>query len=174
VREYKYLGSTVTEENNITIEIEQRILMTNWASYGLKKQWYGRQTICDLYMMLLRPMLSYGGESWPLTRKDENILWIFEGRILRRISGPIKENCIWRSRYNNELYKLYNEPNIVKVIRIGQLRWLGHLFEMQEQNPCRKLTLHKPEGIQRLGRPVIRWLEPDVKTMGIRNWSQKS
>jgi hypothetical protein len=29
VREYKYLGSTVTEENNITIEIEQRILMTN-------------------------------------------------------------------------------------------------------------------------------------------------
>lgn len=29
VRAYKYLGSTVTEESNITIEIEQRILMTS-------------------------------------------------------------------------------------------------------------------------------------------------
>jgi hypothetical protein len=58
-------------------------------------------------------MLTYGGESWPLTRKDENMPRIFEIRILRRISGPIKENCIWRSRYNNELYKLYNDSDIV-------------------------------------------------------------
>jgi hypothetical protein len=38
------------------------------------------------------------------------MLRIFE-RISRRIYGPIKENCIWRSRYNHELYKLYNEPD---------------------------------------------------------------
>jgi hypothetical protein len=38
VREYKYLGSTVTEENNITTETEERILITDSATYGLKKQ----------------------------------------------------------------------------------------------------------------------------------------
>jgi hypothetical protein len=91
--------------------------------------------------------------------------------------GPVKENGIWRSRYNHELYKLYNEPDIVKVIKVGRLRWLGHLFRMQEQNPCRTLTLHKPEGTRRGGRPDIRWLdsvEEDLKTMGVRNWRRKT
>jgi hypothetical protein len=82
------------------------------------------------------------------------MLIIFERRILRRIYGSIKEN-VWRSRYNHELYKLYNGPDIVKVSKVGQLRSLGHLFRMKEQNPCKKLTLHKPEGTQCIGRPTI-------------------
>jgi hypothetical protein len=48
---------------------------------------------------------------------------------------------------------------------------------MQEQNPCRKLTLHKPEDTQRVGRPAIRWLdsiEYAVKMMGVRNWRRKT
>jgi hypothetical protein len=61
---------------------------------------------------------------------------IFERTMFRRIYGPIKESGIWKSRYNNhELYKLYNEPNIVTVIKVGRLRWLGCLFRMHEQNP---------------------------------------
>jgi hypothetical protein len=55
---------------------------------------------------------------------------IFEKRILRRIYGPIKENGIWISRYNHELSKLYNEPHIVEVIKVGHLKWLGYLFRM--------------------------------------------
>jgi hypothetical protein len=100
----------------------------------------------EMYKMLVRPVLHCGSESWPLKREDENMLQIFERKILRRIYGLIKENDIWRSRYNRELYKLYNKRDIRKVIREGQLSWLEHLFRMQEQNPCRKLTLHKPEG----------------------------
>jgi hypothetical protein len=93
--------------------------------------------------------------------------------MLRRIYSPIKENGIWRSRYNHELNKLYNEPNIVKVIKVGRS---GYLFRLQEQNRCKELTLHKPEGTRRVGRP-IRWLvsvEEDLKTIGFRNWRRKS
>jgi hypothetical protein len=32
VREFKYLASTVTEDNSITIEIKHRILMANLAT----------------------------------------------------------------------------------------------------------------------------------------------
>jgi flagellar basal body rod protein FlgB len=42
VREFKYLGSTLTEDNNITIEIKQRIVMANRASYGLKQRFPNR------------------------------------------------------------------------------------------------------------------------------------
>jgi hypothetical protein len=40
-----------------------------------------------LYNMLVRPILTYGSESWPLTRKDENMLRFFERKLLRRIYG---------------------------------------------------------------------------------------
>jgi hypothetical protein len=94
-----------------------------------------------------------------LKKKDENMLKISKRRILRRIYDSIKENGIQRPRYNHELHKLYNRPDIVKVIKVGRLRSLGHLYRMQEQNPCRKLTVHKPEGTQQVGRPTISWLD---------------
>jgi len=84
------------------------------------------------------------------------MLRIFEGRTLRMIYGPVKDNGMWRTRYINELYTMYNELDIVKVIKIGRLRWLGHLFRMQKLNPCRKLTLFKPEGTQLVGKPPLR------------------
>jgi hypothetical protein len=62
---------------------------------------------------------------------------IFERRILKRIYDPLKENGIWRWGYNHKLYKSHNEPYTVNAIKVGWLRCLGHLFQMQEQNPCR-------------------------------------
>jgi hypothetical protein len=43
--------------------------------------------------------------------------------------------------------------------------------------PLQELTLHKPEGTRRVGRPAIRCLysaEDGSKTMGFRNWRRKS
>jgi hypothetical protein len=50
---------------------------------------------------------------------NENMLSIFQEDITNY--GSIKENCTWRSRYNHELYKLYKEPNKVKVIKVGRM-----------------------------------------------------
>ena len=78
---------------------------------------------------------------------------------------------------SNELYALCNELGIIKVIKIGRLRWLGHVFRVQELDPCEKLTLIEPEGTQRLGKPKLRWLasvEEDQKNTGVRNWRRMS
>jgi hypothetical protein len=48
---------------------------------------------------------------------------------------PVKDNGMWRTRYINELYMLFNELDIVKMIKIGRLRWLRHLFRMQNLDP---------------------------------------
>jgi len=58
------------------------------------------------------------------------MLKIFERRLLRMIYGSVNDNGTWKTRYTNELYTFYNEPDIVKVVKTGRLRWLGHLFRM--------------------------------------------
>ena len=101
------------------------------------------------------------------------MLQIFERRILRVIYSPINDSGIWRTRYSNKLYMLYIELGLVELIKIGRLRWLGHLVRMQELDLCRKLTVLKPECTQHVGKPKVRWLESveeNLKNMGIRNW----
>jgi hypothetical protein len=53
-----------------------------------------------LYKTPVRLILQYGIECWLLSKKDENMLQIFEGRILRMIYSPVNDNGIWRTRYN--------------------------------------------------------------------------
>jgi hypothetical protein len=33
-------------------------------------------------------------------------------------------------RYNHELYELFNEPDIVKYIKINRMGWEGHVIHM--------------------------------------------
>jgi hypothetical protein len=54
------------------------------------------------------------------TRKDENMFLLFERRILRRIYGSVKDNGIWRLRYNHELHKLLSCIYVtIDGVRIG-------------------------------------------------------
>jgi len=84
---------------------------------------------------------------------------------------------VWRTKYNNELYTLYDELCIVNVVKIGRMMWLGQLFRMQELDPCRKLTVLKPDGTRRVGKRRLMWLgsvEEEVKNIGVRNWRRES
>jgi len=89
-------------------------------------------------------------------RQMSYVLGVSERKILR-IYGPLCEGAIWRSRYNEELYRLYDD--LVTTIRITRLRWAGHIVRMQDNLSCKKITLEKPEGRRRVGRPNLRWME---------------
>jgi hypothetical protein len=52
---------------------------------------------------------------------------------------------------------------------------MGEIFG--ELDPCRKLTLLKPEGTRRVIKPILRRLdsdEEDLKNKGMRKWRRKS
>jgi hypothetical protein len=144
VNEFKYLGMLIAANNNLTQEINHRLLIANKCYYALKKQlgshYLSLQTKCKLYKTLLRPIILYGSESWALTKTEENKLKIFERNILRKIYGLVNENGNWCSRYNHELCQLYEDREIIKVIKAGKLRWLGHLYRANVTDPCRKVT----------------------------------
>jgi len=57
--------------------------------------------------------------------------------MLRMIYGPVNNNGMWRTRYINELYTLYDELDIGKVIKIETLSCLGQLFRMQAESLLR-------------------------------------
>ena len=104
------------------------------------------------------------------------VLEFLREKYLRRIYRPICEGAIWRSRYNEELY-LYDETDLVTSIRITRLRWAGHTVQMQDNLPCNKITLNKPEGRRQVGRPNLGWMGGVTRVserLGVRNWRIKA
>jgi hypothetical protein len=73
------------------------------VSFNVEFQWSNILAIVMLYKTFIRLILINGSECRSLS-KGGNMLQIFERRILRMIYGPINDNGIWRTRYNNELY----------------------------------------------------------------------
>jgi hypothetical protein len=66
-----------------------------------------------LYKTLIRPVVTYGAETWTMTKKEEQALLIFERKIFRRICGPKYEDGEWKSRTNRELEEMSKREKIV-------------------------------------------------------------
>ncbi|CAG9829536.1 unnamed protein product [Diabrotica balteata] len=145
VNEFVYLGTLVNTENDTTSEINRRICTANRCYFGLnllfKSTVISRNTKVKLYKTIIRPVLTYGSETWTLTKSNENMLGCFERKRLRRIYRAVNENGVCRRRYNFELYRIYHEPDIVKHIKIGRLTWVGHVMRMEQTDPARKRSL---------------------------------
>jgi hypothetical protein len=48
----------------------------------------------------IRPIVTYGAETWAETESELQKLLIFERNILRKIYGPVKDRDNWRIRTN--------------------------------------------------------------------------
>jgi hypothetical protein len=95
------------------------------VSSVLKSKIISRADKLQVYKTLIRPVATYGAETWTLTVTEENALRTFERKIIRKIYGPVMENNIWRIRYNEEINTLLKGEDIVRVIKSQRIRWLG-------------------------------------------------
>ncbi len=123
VKNFVYLGSEVTSNNDVSAEINRRIILASRCLGGLRKllrsNHLSRKTKIKLYRQLIQPVLLYGFEAWTMKASDEKFLLVFERKILRIIFGPICENGEWRIRYNQELKQLYRNPDVVQKIKLN-------------------------------------------------------
>ena len=178
VDQFMYLGSVVSCGNRISLEISQRIVKANRCYFGLSKHLrssaISRSTKCLLYKTLIRPVLTYGSESWTLTSNEEKELLIFERKVLRRIFGPVKVGNSWRRRTNREVYELYKDGDLMKYIKLGRLRWAGHVARMPEERIPRRVLDGRLYQNRGRGRPRLRWEDAVVRDARIllhtRNW----
>jgi hypothetical protein len=106
-----------------------------------------------IYKMVIRPVVTYSLETWTLTTKDENNLCIFETQILRKISGPVNIDNIWRIQNNMEIDKLIKGADIVVLIKVQRIKWLGHIQRIDQGKPTGKLLDWRPMGTRPAGRP---------------------
>lgn len=181
VNQFVYLGSQLNTDNDIMDEIKRRITLGNRSFFSLLKilrsksvSWNSK---CALYKSVIRPIVTYGSESWCLTQKEEQSLHTFERKVLRTIFGPVydQNQNRWRRRFNHELMQLYREPNIVRTTKINRLRWLGHVQRMGDNRIPKKLLKTKPEGKRSAGRPKSRWSDAafaNLRTVGVTSWEE--
>jgi hypothetical protein len=112
-------------------------------------------------------------ETWTMTKYDEIRLGVFKRKILRRLFGPICEGGQWQNRYKRELEELYNETNIVNVIKYSRLRWAGHVVRMDDNELPKQILWTNAGGQSGRGRPKSRWIdgvEEETRELGCRNW----
>jgi len=159
VEEFKYLGTTLTNQNSIAEEIKSRLRPGNACYHSvqnlLSSRLLSKNVKIKIYRNIILPVVLYGCETWSLTLREERKLRVFENRVLRRIFGPMRDEVTgeWRRLHNEELNDLYSSPNTVRVIKSRRMRWAGHVARMDEERGLYRVLMGKPEGRRPLGRP---------------------
>jgi hypothetical protein len=107
VSQFKYLGTTVTNQNLIQEEIKRRLNCGNACYHSvqnvLSSRLLSKSLKIRIYKTIILPVVLYGCETWSLTLREEHRLRVFENRVLRRIFGPK------RVEVTGEGGKLHNE-----------------------------------------------------------------
>ena len=92
VEEFKYLGTTLTNQNSISEEITSRLRSENACYHSvqnlLSSRFLSKNLKIKIYRSIILPIVLYGCETWSLTLGEKRKLRVFDNMVLRRIFGP--------------------------------------------------------------------------------------
>jgi len=81
VTEFIHLGTLISNDNSVQKEIQRRILAGNrtyFAAISLfRNRLLSRATKIRLYKTIIRPVVTYGAETFTMTKEEEQALLIF-------------------------------------------------------------------------------------------------
>ena len=106
--------------------------------------------------MVVRPVLRYGAEWWPINKSQVQRMGAVEMRMIRWICGHTRSDRI----RNGVIRGKMGVTSIANKIRETRLRWFSHIRRRAMDAPVRKC-----ENIERLdckssrGRPKKNWSE---------------
>ena len=95
VEEFKYLGTTLTNQNSIQEEVKCRLKLGNACYYSvqnlLSSRLLSKTLKIKIYRTIILPVVLNGCETLSLTLREERRLRVFENRVLRRVFGPNRD-----------------------------------------------------------------------------------
>jgi hypothetical protein len=131
--QFKYLGTTIANQNLIQEEIKRRLNSGNACYHSvqnlLSSRLLSKNIKIRIYKAIILPVVLYGCETWSLTLREEHRLRAFENRVLRKIFGSKTDEVTgeWRKLHNDELRDFYSSPSIIRIIKSRRMRWSGQV-----------------------------------------------
>jgi len=122
VEEFKYWGTTLSNQNSVQEEIKSRLKSGNACYHSvqniLSSCLLSKDTEIKIHRIMILPVVLYGCDTRPLTLMEDRSLRVFENRVLK-IFGPKGDEVTreWRKVHNEALNDMYSSPNIIRVIK---------------------------------------------------------
>ncbi len=176
---FKYLGSMFVANGQGTEEIRSRINLAHSAFSRLQSCLWSRREISlrtkgRVYQAVVRSILLYGCETWPVRVADERMLEVFDNDSIRRIL---------RIRPSVELHRRLCLTRIPALLVQRRLHWFDHAARRHEGELIKYLLLPTPPRTwrRRAGGQLKTWattikadLEPisGPKVFGHARWRQ--
>jgi len=136
VEEFRYFGTTLTNQNSIQEESTSRLKSGNACYHSvqnlLSSSFLSKNLKTKIYRTIILSAVLCGCGTWSLTLWEERRLRVFENRVLRRLFGPNRNEVRgeWKKQCNEELNDLYSSPNIFRLIK---WRWVGNVARIGER-----------------------------------------
>jgi hypothetical protein len=125
VSQFKYLRTTVTNQNLIQWKIKKGLNSGNTCYYSvenlLPSRLLFRNVKIRIYKAIVLPVLLFGCEIWYMRRRKEYRLRVFENRVLKgRFDTKRDKLKVWcRKLCDEELCDLYSSPSVIRMINSG-------------------------------------------------------
>ena len=147
IEKFKYLGVAFTSDGRQDEELDTPVGKASAAMQALHysvviKQELSKKAKLSIFKAVLVPILTYGHESWVMTKTVRSQVQASEIRFLQKI----KEVTLFNKGHGYEIRKSLNiEPLLLRIKR-SQLRWLGHVSRMPQERFPKQALLAKANG----------------------------
>lgn len=157
VTDFKYLGSMMGSSVG---DLKRRKALAWAAFWKLERLWRSPSLPIDTKIKLFETtcvtVLLYGCESWVITKDMENKINAFATSCYR-----VMLNIKRMDRIPNEtIYNLTNTIPLIARVRTRQLKFLGHILRLTDDEPVKEYALYVPPyGKRKPGRPHTLYLQ---------------
>ena len=198
VKQFKYLGTQISDDGSTTKEIKNRIKQSAAAFSKLyqriwKKRHIKLKTKVKTYRTIVIPCMIYGSETWNCGKNDFRKLDGLQYRQLRTITGKTfrdrvshvqllqsiefgpNQNFLWAIPEDET--KNPNLTSIETMVRLSRLRYFGHVLRMDDSR-LPNIVVHGEinKGLRGVGRPKINYrscIKEDLKKFDLWNDCQQ-
>ena len=165
-----YLGQLISLEHRTNKEINRRI------GIGWKKFWelkdilkgpYRNELKSKIFNSNIIPAITYGSQSWTLTKKEENLINTTQNSMERAMLGIKKRDKIKISKIKE---KFRNNLNIVQVARRSKWKWAGHIARLGDDRWTYKIQNWFLKEGRRKGGQRARWRDEITGFISNKNY----
>ena len=175
VESYIYLGQKISlKEGGMSSEIDRRIY-AGWRVYNENKFLFESNIPNSLKRKLhnqcIVPAMTYGCETWSMTKMMERKLAATQRKMERSMLG-VK----WDDMKTNEWIRSQTKvKDILETVKERKWKWAGHVARMKDKRWTVEITDWRPmDGKRGRGRPRKRWRDEIDWYWGSVAWKEKA